>query len=69
MNKCDNCLKPIFYALRETDRGRLAIDMVPILAGDVVISDRGHGGIFFKVTNQNDPDAIYKRHVCARGAE
>ena len=65
MDKCNTCLRPIFWALRESDRARTAIDIVPILGGDVVIEE-GPTVTTYKVTTEHDPDAIYKRHVCKR---
>jgi isopentenyl phosphate kinase len=63
MRLCDLCLKPIIYAFSDTSGQKLSIDVVPVLHGDVVILE-DQGKTRARVTSSQDPEAMYKRHVC-----
>ena len=63
MDRCQTCLAPIFFVRFKEGGDRIAIDVRPLLEGDIVLKD---GDDYAKVTSANDSDAIYKRHVCKR---
>jgi hypothetical protein len=63
VDKCQACLAPIFFARFKAGGNRVALDVRPVLEGDIVLKD---GQDYAKVTTASDPEAIYKRHVCKR---